>query len=87
MEMVFYIGWLGSILYIIAYFLLVRGSISAEKSTYHILNGLGGTCLIINALSYNDFPNVVVNALWVVMAVFMLYKLARNNDLVKSESE
>lgn len=89
MDVFFYIGWLGSISYIIAYFLLVRGIISAEKKTYHLLNMLGGICLIINAAGLKDFPNIVVNAMWAVMASYMILKLSnkkKKNNLQQGEN-
>ncbi len=87
MSIVFYIGWIGSILYILAYFLLVRGTLSAQKNAYHILNALGGGCLIINGASLNDFPNIVVNSLWAAMAVFMIFKISRENRKKEPQSE
>lgn len=69
------ISWLGTIFYISAYFLLVVGKLSAQKSTYHVLNALGGICLIINAIPRGDSANIVVNGLWASMALFMVIKI------------
>lgn len=59
-----YIGWLGAIIFIIAYLLLSLEYISAKKHLYHILNALGAICLVLNAIVINDYPNIFVNAIW-----------------------
>ncbi|WP_268223519.1 CBU_0592 family membrane protein [Sinomicrobium oceani] len=78
------IGWTGAILYIIAYFLLSIGWIKAETTFYHLLNILGAIGLIINAHYLDDFPNIIVNLVWLgigVLAIFMLIK--KNQTLEK----
>ena len=58
------IGWLGTLAYIIAYLLLSIGKLKAEQKTYHLLNILGALGLIVNAIHLNDYPNIIVNAVW-----------------------
>jgi hypothetical protein len=58
------VGWLGTLSYIIAYFLLSLGKLKAEQKTYHLLNILGAVGLIVNAIHLNDYPNIIVNVVW-----------------------
>jgi hypothetical protein len=63
------VGWIGALIFILAYMLLSLHILSAKKKLYHILNAIGGICLIINALHLKDFPNLVVNAVWAIIAI------------------
>ena len=73
------IGWLGVLLFILAYLLLSLEKLDAKKPTYHILNFLGALCLIINAISIKDNPNIAVNGIWGLIAVVTAIKLYKKN--------
>ncbi|WP_435433330.1 CBU_0592 family membrane protein [Zunongwangia endophytica] len=79
MTLISLIGWLGAILFIIAYFLLSTGKLSAKRPTYHLLNVIGGICLVVNASKLDDFPNIVVNIVWALIALFALYRIIWNS--------
>jgi hypothetical protein len=72
------IGWLGAFSYIVAYILLITKRLSPDKETYHTLNALGGICLVINAVALGDRPNFIVNLIWMIIAVFAIYKVSRS---------
>ena len=42
------IGWIGALLYIIAYFLISIKKLQADQVVFQLLNILGGVCLIVN---------------------------------------
>ncbi len=69
-----FIGWLGAVLFIVAYLLLSLQLISAKRNLYHVLNVLGAVCLVINAWSLRDNPNIVVNAVWGLIALLAIYR-------------
>jgi len=69
-----YVGWLGAVIFIVAYLLLSLEYISAKKYLYHILNALGAICLVINAVVIDDYPNIFVNGIWGLIALFAVYK-------------
>lgn len=68
-------GWTGAVAYILAYLLLSLQVISARKYLFHLLNAVGGVCLIINALKLSDYPNILVNVAWVIIAGIAMVKL------------
>jgi len=70
------LGWLGTLAYLLGYFLLSIHKISAGK-LYHILNIAGAIGLICNALYLTDYPNIVVNVAWLAIAVFAIYRNTR----------
>lgn len=71
-------GWTGAVSYIGAYFLLSIKIISANKPLFHLLNALGGLCLIINAIGLNDNPNLIVNLIWMLIALFTTGRIILN---------
>ncbi|WP_206609907.1 CBU_0592 family membrane protein [Maribellus luteus] len=80
------IGWLGAIIFVVAYLFLSIKLLSAEKVIYHILNALGGICLVINSVYLNDTPNLFVNAVWAVIAFFCIYKIIKTGFLSKRKA-
>lgn len=73
------LGWLGAFFYILAYLLLTVGILKSEGFIYHLLNVLGAVGLIINAIHFNDKPNVVVNLVWLIIGVLALLAFRRRN--------
>lgn len=69
------IGWVGAVMYILAYLLLTLGKLKADSAAYHFLNVLGAVGLIANAFHFNDYPNVVTNLLWLGIGVFALFAI------------
>lgn len=42
-----------------------------------MLNILGAVCLIANGFALNDFPNIVVNAVWAGIGVYAIVKIVK----------
>ena len=68
------IAWVGAVAYVLGYLLLSLGFVSAKLPTYHLLNVLGAICLIINAIHLQDTPNLVVNSIWMLIALLAIIK-------------
>ena len=67
------LGWVGTFFYLFSYFLLSIRKIKGDGLVYHIMNILGAIGLTFNALHLQDYPNVVVNIAWMVIAVVAIY--------------
>lgn len=72
---VYMFGWAGALLFIIAYLFLLLEIFSTEKKMYHIFNALWAICLLVNALYIFDTPNLVVNFVWLVIAIISIFKI------------
>ncbi|GAB3361343.1 hypothetical protein GCM10027566_27840 [Arachidicoccus ginsenosidivorans] len=70
-------GWIGTVLYILAYLLLCLGKLTAGSKCYHLLNILGALGLIINAADMKDYPSFVVNIIWMIIAGITLWLLIK----------
>lgn len=71
------IGWIGTIAYLLGYFLLTTNKLKANQIRYHVLNIIGSIGLTANAVYYTDLPNVVVNVVWGIIAAGAIYVLLR----------
>lgn len=74
------LGWIGTIAYLVAYFLLCIKKIKAEKPLYHLLNIIGALGLIFNAWSLNDYPNLAVNIIWALIAFYAIFLIAKKSN-------
>lgn len=71
------LGWIGTVAYLVAYFLLSIGKLRADRKLYHVLNILGGVGLTYNAFALHDIPNVVVNIAWAAIAAWAIWLILR----------
>lgn len=71
------IGWFGVAAYLIAYICLSFGLLKSEKNGYHVLNAIGGICLVVNAYNLTDVPALVVNLAWIVIATISIIRISR----------
>ena len=67
------IGWIGALLYIVAYFLLCIKKLRVDDVSYQLMNIFGGVCLIVNSFHQADFPSVFTNAVWAGIGMFAIY--------------
>jgi len=71
------LGWVGSFAYLLAYLLLSTGRLKSDKKLYHWLNILGAVGLTYNAVTLNDFPNIIVNIAWALIALWAILLIQR----------
>jgi hypothetical protein len=68
------IGWLGSVMVIAAYAMNIAGKMAAHSKPYYALNIFGSACLIVNTIYHHAIPSAVVNIIWVLIALFALFR-------------
>jgi len=64
------IGWIGSIVLLLAYGLNSYQKIKSDSIAYTVLNLIGGISLIIYSFYYSAYANTFVNIVWVLVAFF-----------------
>lgn len=62
------IGWIGSVMVVLAYSLNMFGKMASDSMAYYWLNIVGSICLILNTLFHHAIPSAVVNVIWVCIA-------------------
>ncbi|MBL0181140.1 MAG: hypothetical protein IPP96_02160 [Chitinophagaceae bacterium] len=68
------IGWIGAVLIVGAYFLNINGRLNSSSPVYIISNLFGGIFFTINTLVHHAYPSMIVNIIWVFIAVGALLK-------------
>lgn len=72
------IGWIGAVLITGAYFLNINGKLRSSSGAYILSNLFGGIFFTINTLVHHAYPSMIVNIIWVFIAVAALFKKEKN---------
>jgi hypothetical protein len=68
-------GWLGAALVLSAYLLVSVGTISAKGAPFQLMNLFGSVGLVIASAAKRDYPPVVLNLIWGLVAAVVLTTL------------
>ena len=68
------IGWIGTLLLVGAYFLNITGKVKSSSALYIVSNIMGGILFTIYTYAHQTWPNMVVNIVWVIIAIGVLLK-------------
>jgi hypothetical protein len=68
------LGWIGSIMVVVAYAMNMYKKLSSDSPWYYFLNITGSFLLIINTFYHHAIPSAFVNIVWVLIAVVALLK-------------
>ncbi|HTS45605.1 MAG TPA: hypothetical protein VMH01_14500 [Puia sp.] len=71
------IGWIGSVMVILAYGLNIYGKLASDSRTYYLLNIAGSACLIVNTIYHHAIPSAVVNIIWIFIAFSAIFRTKR----------
>ena len=71
------IGWIGTFLIVLAYFLVSNNKISAKSKNYQLLNLFGAIGVGFNVFYQHAWPAVVLQAIWMIIAIFSLMKIKK----------
>ena len=71
------IGWIGSVMVVIAYALNMYKRLASDSREYYLLNIVGSACLIVNTIYHHAIPSAVVNIIWVLIALAALVRVKR----------
>jgi len=68
------IGWIGSVMVVMAYALNMYKKMASDSVAYYGLNIVGSACLIVNTIYHHAIPSAVVNVIWVFIALVALIR-------------
>ena len=68
------LGWIASVLIVGSYALNITGKLAAHSKIYVIANIVGGLFFILNTYYHQAYPSMLVNIVWVIIAIVMLTK-------------
>ena len=72
------LGWIGTILMLLAYFLLSLNKISNGK-VYQLLNLIAALLMAIGLFPKNAWFSFTLQVIWAIVAIVALIKLLRKN--------
>ena len=74
------LGWIASILIVGSYALNITGKLEAKSKTYVIANMVGGLFFVVNTYYHQAYPSMLVNIVWVIIAIVMIIKKKKQNS-------
>lgn len=82
------LGWAGTIMIVYAYHWSSNTDFKDNKRKvlqYQLLNILGAFGLVVNSTYYGAVPSVILNAIWIVIAIQALFKMKEANEISQPE--
>jgi peptidoglycan/LPS O-acetylase OafA/YrhL len=71
------IGFIGAALILLAYFQVSRHHWRPRQLSFQACNAAGAALLMLYSLHISAWPNVLLNAVWLAIGAYTLYKIAR----------
>lgn len=71
------IGWIGAVLVLGAYILLVLEKVDSRSPLYQWMNVVGSAGFIVNSGWNGAIPSATLNTIWLAMGLYALAKLRR----------
>lgn len=68
------LGWIASVLIVGSYALNITGKLEADSKGYVWANIVGGLFFVINTYFHQAYPSMMVNVIWVIIAIVMIVK-------------
>ena len=68
------LGWIGSVLYLLAYVLVSARKTEGDSYLYQSINVFAAILLVIYTLSLGAYATAGLNAVWVIIGLFTLGK-------------
>ena len=72
------IGYISAILLLVAYLGVTTGKLKPKSLGYQGLNFIGTFLLIIYSINKGAYASVLLNVVWIMVAMLGLYKWAQN---------
>jgi hypothetical protein len=66
------LGWIGMVLYLVAYGLISLKKVGGDSNIYQGINILAGLLLITNSFYWRAYPSAALNVVWIGIALFTL---------------
>ena len=68
------IGWIGTFLIVLAYFLVSTKKVDGQSKSYQTLNLLGAIAVGVNVLHQHAWPALALQIIWGIIAIVSLIK-------------
>jgi len=79
------VGWIGTFLVVLAYYLVSTKKIDASSHYYQVLNFFGAIGIGVNVFYQSAWPAFALQVVWGVIAIFSLMRLELKTIFVKKK--
>lgn len=83
MDVMAFLGWIGAILLLSAYFLLIHKNLTSRSSIYQWMNILGALLLAVNTLKLKAYPSFSINIAWILIGLYGIFHISKNRKSKK----
>ncbi len=66
------LGWVGTVMYLVAYILVSLKKVEGDSPLYQGINIVAGLLLIANTYYWRAYPSLGLNVTWIAIAFFTL---------------
>lgn len=66
------VGWIGTFLIVLAYFLISRKKVDGESKLYHLMNLLGAFGVGVTVFHQKAWPALALQIIWGIIAIVAL---------------
>jgi len=73
------IGWLGALLLLLAYFLLIHKNLTSRSKMYQWMNIIGSFLLALNTLTIKAYPSFLTNIIWFLIGLYGIFHIVKHN--------
>ena len=73
-------GWVGGALILGSYLMITAGKVTAQSPVYQAMNLFGAAGFIVNGWWYGAIPSATLNVIWLAIASFALWRIARHRN-------
>ncbi len=78
------IGWGGTFLIVLAYFLVSNKKVESTGAAYQLMNLFGALGVGANVLHQKAWPSVALQTIWFFIAVAALIRIKKNKNVSSS---
>lgn len=68
------IGWIGTFLIVLAYFLVSNKKVTGDNKSYQAINLIGAICVGVNVYYQHAWPALALQIVWGIIAIVALVK-------------
>jgi hypothetical protein len=66
------LGWVGTVLYLVAYALISSRKVEGDSLLYQGMNIVAGFLLVANTFYWKAYPSLALNVVWIGIGLFTL---------------
>ena len=75
------VGLLGTILIVLAYFLLQLERVDPRGLSYNVINLVGAACLLVSLIFTFNLASFVIELFWIIASLIGLWKYTRRKGM------